>query len=226
LIGWRIGLIPQQHWPQRRSAGSDARKKVRMGDGFLDDEMLIARAQSGDRTAINSLVRKHEEAAYRYAYRLTRDPEVAADVVAEAFVRVYNAIQGFRGQSSFTTWLYRILTNCFLDLRKRDRHRDNLSLDESLRLEDSDVVPQLEDKGGTPQELLERVERERRVERALKSLPEYQRAMIVMFHAEGLSYEGIAEALDLPVGTVKSRLNRARIALRELLVRDEELFRL
>src|SRR5512146_2440526 len=99
-----------------------------MSERYLDDQMLISRSQSGDRSAFNQLIRKHEARAYQYAYRLTRNPEEAADVVAEAFVRVYNALHNFKGQSAFTTWLYRILTNCFLDIRKKERSRPSISL--------------------------------------------------------------------------------------------------
>ena len=191
---------------------------------YQEDEMLVQRAKQGDRSAVNALVQKHEERAYKFAYRLTRDPEEAADVVAEAFVRVFNALPNFRGQSTFTTWLYRILTNCFLDLKKKDKGKHNLSLDMALQTDESEVHRQIEDPTASPQDDMERVERERRLERAIRRLPEYQRALVVMYHAEGLSYDEIAGAMDLPVGTVKSRLNRARLSLRELLLKDRELF--
>lgn len=195
-----------------------------MGGGYLDDELLIRRAQTGDRAAFNALVRKYEERAYKYAYRLTRDPEEAADVVAESFVRAYNAIKNFRSKSTFTTWLYRILTNCFLDLKKKDKGRFDVSLDASLASEETEVFRQIEDPGASPHEAAVSAERERRIERALTRLPEFQRAMVVMYHVEMMTYEEMAAALDLPVGTVKSRLNRARLNLRELLEKHGELF--
>jgi len=188
--------------------------------------MLINRSQSGDRSAFNQLIRKHEARAYQYAFRLTRNPEEAADVVAEAFVRVYNALHNFKGQSAFTTWLYRILTNCFLDIRKKERSRPATSLEAALQTPDGELERQIEDPNRTPHEEAERNERERNVEAAVALLPEYQKAMIVMYHAEMMSYEEIASALDLPIGTVKSRLNRARLSLRELLLKDEELFKI
>jgi RNA polymerase sigma-70 factor, ECF subfamily len=193
---------------------------------YQEDEMLVSRAQTGDHSAYNALVRKHEQRAYKFAFRLTRDPEEAADVVAEAFVRVFNALPNFKGQSTFTTWLYRILTNCFLDLKKKDKGKYNLSLDASLQTDESEVHRQLEDPNASPQQDAERAERERRMQRAVHRLPEYQRALVVMYHAEQMSYDEIAAALDLPVGTVKSRLNRARVTLKELLSRDQELFQL
>lgn len=197
-----------------------------MSESYLDDQMLITRAQSGDKSAFNALIRKHEARAYQYAFRLTRNPEEACDVVADGFVRVYNALHNFKGQSAFTTWLYRILTNCYLDARKKEKNKQTTSLESVLQTPDGDLERQIEDTGPSPYEDVERAVREQSVEGAVALLPEYQRAMIVMYHAESMTYEEIAAALDLPVGTVKSRLNRARISLRELLVRDEELFRL
>ena len=197
-----------------------------MDERYQEDDYLIKRAQEGDQASFNALIRKHEVRAYHYAYRLTRNTEEAADIVAEGFLRVYNALGNFKGQSAFTTWLYRILTNCFLDIRKREKARPSVSLEASLQTAEGEVERQVEDHRPTPDLRLERDERERGVEAAVGMLPEYQRAMIVMYHAEDMSYEEIAAALDLPIGTVKSRLNRARLNLRELLVKDEELFRL
>ncbi len=197
-----------------------------MNESYSDDEMLIQRSQKGDRSAFDMLVHKHEARAYQYAFRLTRDPEDASDIVSEAFVRVYNALQNFKGQASFGTWLYRILTNCFLDMRKKERNRPVSSLESVLRTPEGEVERQVEDPGPTPLESTERKERARSIEFAVSQLAEYQRAMIVMYHAESMSYEEISAVLDLPIGTVKSRLNRARISLRELLMKDEELFNL
>ena len=194
-----------------------------MSERDQEDQMLISRAQAGDQSALNALIRKYEARAYQYAFRLTRNAEEASDVSSEAFVRVYHALPNFKGQSAFGTWIYRILTNCFLDMRKKDKGR-TVSLETTIRTEEGEIERQIEDTSGTPQDKLERDERIRRVQRAVRALPEYQRAMIVMFHAESMTYEDIASALDLPIGTVKSRLNRARLTLRELLARDEELF--
>lgn len=197
-----------------------------MLESYPDDRVLIERAQKGDRDAFDGLIKKHERRAYQYAFRLTSNPEEASDVVAEAFVRVYSALHNFKGQSAFTTWFYRILTNCFLDIRKREKSRPAVSLEAALQTPDGELERQIEDPSLSPHEESERNERGRSVEAAVAQLPEYQRAMIVMYHAEMMSYEEIADSLDLPIGTVKSRLNRARLSLREQLVKDEELFKL
>ncbi len=195
-----------------------------MTESGQEDAVLIERSQQGDRAAFNALIVKHEERAYHYAFRLTRNQEEASDVVSDAFVRIFNALKNFKGNSSFPTWMYRILTNCFLDIRKKDKSKLNVSLEQSMQGSDGEIVREPADRGPGPQEQTEKSERQAEMESAVNSLPEYQRAMIVMYHAENLSYDEIAAALDLPVGTVKSRLNRARLVLRELLLKHEELF--
>jgi RNA polymerase sigma-70 factor (ECF subfamily) len=197
-----------------------------MSDRILDDELLISRCQKGDRSAFDALINKYSARAYQYAFRLTRNPEEASDVVAEGFVRVYNALPNFKGQSAFTTWLYRIMTNCFLDIRKKEKSRATTSIETAISTSEGDVELQIEDESASPQDAIERSERERRFEKAVTNLPEYQRAMIVMYHGEMMAYEEIAAALDLPIGTVKSRLNRARLTLRDLLQKDAELFQI
>lgn len=195
-----------------------------MKDVCQDDALLIERFQKGDSTAFNTLISKHQARAYQYAYRLTRDSEQACDVVAEAFVRVYKALCNFKGDSAFSTWLYRILTNCFLDMRKKEKSRPWTSLDPMVHAEDGDLERQIEDPSLSPHQEAEFSERERTVSKAVERLPEYQRTMIMMYHVEMLSYEEIAETLDIPIGTVKSRLNRARLSLRDLLRTEQELF--
>lgn len=191
----------------------------------IDDIILIERAQKGDMQAFDALVSRYETKAYQYAFRMTRNQDVAADIVSDAFVRVFNALKNFRGQSAFGTWLYRILTNCYLDRKKRDRDKSTVSLDQPTA-PGGEMERQIEDDAPGPDDLAEQDARETTVQAALQKLPEYQQAMLVMFHVEMLSYDEIAAALDLPIGTVKSRLNRARVALREQLAPNEELFQI
>ena len=113
-----------------------------MSGQATEDAMLIERAQAGDRSALNQLVRKYEQRAYQFAFRLTRNPEEASDMVAEAFVRVYNALPNFKGNSQFTTWLYRILTNCFLDHRKKESKRQTVALEQTIGTDDGEVERQ------------------------------------------------------------------------------------
>lgn len=191
-----------------------------------DDQVLIERAKDGDRAAFDALVVKYQDRAYKYAYRLTRNQELAGDVVADAFVRVYSALKNFRGQSAFGTWLYRIITNCYFDRKKRNKESKNTSLNDTVSVKSGEIQRQYEDEGPGPDYLAERNARERLMNEALDEMQESQKAILVMYHVEALSYEEIAEALDMPIGTVKSRLNRARVALRDILAGHAELFQI
>jgi len=195
-----------------------------MTNATLDDITLVRRIQRGDRTALDQLVARHQARAYQYAFRLTRSQDEAADVVADAFVRVFKAIDGFKGDSAFSTWLHRIVTNCYLDRRKKANSRPAVSLDQELALGESEVERQFADPDMTPHDRAVQSQKESKIQEALKRLPEWQRAIVVMYHVDGLAYEEIAEILDLPMGTVKSRLNRARLALRDELAAEQELF--
>lgn len=185
------------------------------------DLALVERAQQGDRNAVDQLVTKYQARAYQYAYRLTGNQDDASDLVAEAFVRVYTALPKFRRDSRFTTWLFRIVTNCFLDQKKKEKRRPTTQLEDAwVGSEATSTIAERE----SPVESSERFEREKIMQSAIGQLPDNQRAMIVMFHMENLSYEDISATLDMPIGTVKSRLNRARLALREILDPYAELF--
>jgi RNA polymerase sigma-70 factor, ECF subfamily len=188
-----------------------------------DDAALIRRARAGDRQALDDLVRRHYRNVFNPASRLAHNYDDAQDIVTEAFIRVHNALPSFRGDANFTTWLYRIVKNVFLDERKKRRVRSHSSLEEMVDLEDSSVARQVEDPRPGPECAAERQERADVVQRAVMSLPETQRLMIGLYHFQHLSYEEIAEIIDLPIGTVKSRLNRARLALKNKLSASREL---
>lgn len=185
---------------------------------------LVARAQRGDREAMDSLVMRYRELAYQYAWRLCGDSDEAADVVAEAFARVYTGIDRFRRESRFSTWLYRIVVNCFLDMRKKDRRQTHASMEATVELEEGDVEKQFLSNEASPDAVAEANLRSEVLWRAIEGLPDVHRAIIVMYHVEMLGYEEIAAALGIPVGTVKSRLSRARLALKEALAPQMELF--
>jgi RNA polymerase sigma-70 factor (ECF subfamily) len=189
-----------------------------------EERVLIERSRRGDKAAFNQLVRAYERPLFNTAYRLCGSHDDAADMAQEAFIRAWNNLKSFRGDSLFSTWIFRIVTNVFLDDRKRKRARPQQSLDEALELEESRVARQFEDMSPGPEDLAEGEERQRILQRAISSLPEAQRVMVVLYHTQGLAYEEIAEITSLPMGTVKSRLNRARLALRDRLGPVAELF--
>jgi len=189
-----------------------------------DEAEIIRRCKQGDLSAFNELVKRYEKLVYNFAYRLTNNYDDANDIAQEALIRVFSAIKSFRGDASFTTWIYRITTNVFLDERKRARAHPHTSLDEHVELEESSIVRQIEDPAPQPLAQIEEKEVGNILNNAVSSLPEYQRTMVVLYHTEQKSYEEIAEIMNLPIGTVKSRLNRARLALKEILSPQRELF--
>ena len=188
------------------------------------ERQWIERSRRGDAAAFNHLVRAYERPIFNTAYRLCGSHDDAADMAQEAFVRAWNNLKSFRGDALFSTWMHRIVTNVFLDDRKRKRARPQTSLDEALELEESRVARQFEDMSPGPAELAEGEERQRILTAAIATLPDAQRIMVVLYHTQGLAYEEIAEVTGLPMGTVKSRLNRARLALRDRLGPVAELF--
>ncbi len=176
------------------------------------DRMLISRIKQGDMGAMNDLIKKYESRAYAFAHRLTKDETEAADIVADAFVKVWKSIKNFREDSKFTTWLYRIEANCFFDNIKSAHNRFNR---ETLELERS-IVENL--KNDCEDQMVASAlvkDQNAALKAALLKMPKGQRITLVMYYAESMSYEEIAEAMNTPIGTVKSRLNRGRLSLRD-----------
>jgi len=188
----------------------------------MDEQAFIRAAQKGDVAAFNQLVRGYQAPVYRTAYRVLGDAASAEDATQDAFISAYKHIRTFRG-GSFKAWLLRIVTNaCYDQLRVKQR-RPAASLDAML-LDPDNPAPGL-DRAVTesPQDFAERQELGAMIQRGLATLPHDQRMTLVLVDIEGLSYEDAADALATNVGTVKSRLSRARAALRDFLVQQEEL---
>ena len=171
------------------------------------DEELVARAQDDDVDAFDELVRRHRDMLFRVALRVCRDRADAEDVTQDAIVRAWRSIGSFRGDAKFTTWMYRIVTN--LALNKVSRRREHAT----------DDIPDPPDTGGVLDPARRAEDRERLdvALRALDRLTAEQRACLVLREVEGLSYEELAEVLDISVGSVKGRLFRARQDLADAL---------
>ncbi len=189
-----------------------------------EESLLILRAQQGERSAFDALVSLYKTRAYQFAMKLSGNEDDAADMVAEAFIRAFKAIQSFRSEASFSTWLFRILSNAYLDMHRRDKSRKQVSIEETMEGDDGEMQRQFADDAPNPQELAELSERSRALKRAIRTLPPDQRLMILLFHSEEKSYEEIADIIGHPIGTVKSRMNRARLNLRKILSANPELF--
>ncbi len=181
------------------------------------DDRLIAASREGDPAAFGELVRRYQERLYRTVARLVDSPEDAADVVQEAFLHAFRSLDGFKGDALFFTWLYRIAVNTAISLRRRKKSALSLHGAEAGTAGE----PHDPSDGSRPGHALERAEQGARVQRALARLSPEHRAVLVMKDMEGQKYEAMAGILGVPVGTVRSRLHRARMELRELLERDE-----
>jgi RNA polymerase sigma-70 factor (ECF subfamily) len=172
-----------------------------------DENALIEQAQHGDRNAFGELVSRYYPGVVRVVYRLCGDNRLAEDMAQEAFLRGWVALPSFHPQSSLRNWLYRIAVNATLDVLRR-RTEEPIE-DEALQM-----VP---DQAASPETTLIEKERVAQLQQAMRALPEAARSVLVLREYGGLSYQEIASVLDVPVGTVMSRLNYARNRLRELL---------
>src|SRR5574337_483225 len=176
------------------------------------DQMLVARVQRGDKTAFDVLVRKYQHKIVKLVMRYVHDSSEALDVAQEAFIKAYRALPGFRGDSAFYTWLYRIAINTAKNYLVAENRRP---VDHGVDLQDPEqyeMQARLRDMD-TPERLLLTEEIQHTVEKAIQELPEDLRTAIVLREIDGMSYEEIAHAMSCPVGTVRSRIFRAREAI-------------
>ncbi len=181
-------------------------------------EALVERAKEGDREAFGRLVDEYKDKIYNYVSRMLSDPYEAEDVTQEAFLRAYRSLPRFRGASSFHTWLYRIASNLAIDVvRKRKRTEPTFSLDEPLESEEGEYEREIPAETGGPEDMTTTRETQVAVRRAIMDLPEKLRNVMILYELQGETYEDIAEILDVPLGTVKSRLFNARNTLKEKL---------
>lgn len=180
------------------------------------DEILLCRAQKGDTDAFSEWIAPYETQVYRVCLHLTGNQEDAADCSQEAFIKAYRSIKSFRGDARPQTWLYRIAYNTCLDAMRKRRPQESLDAMEEDGAVFQDTSPQ-------PYEQLEKKERMRVLQNALNALPEIYKSVLVL-QLQGLSYAEIGQVVDISEGTVKSRVNRAKDKLKELIVSDRELF--
>lgn len=186
----------------------------------LSDADLAHQAQAGNLPAFNALVERHQSLAYNITYRLTGDRDAADDATQEAFLLAYRKIDQFRG-GSFRAWIARIATNCAYDsLRSKKRARTS-SIDDMV--EDEERCPALVSTGQSPEQHAVAAELSRAIMAAIGSLAPDHKAVVVLVDLNGLDYEEAAAALGVSLGTVKSRLSRARAKVRDALMAHPEL---
>jgi len=182
-----------------------------MGEKNVDRE-LVARVQGGDKKAFDLLVLKYQQKVLNLVMRYIRDHSEAQDVVQEAFIKAYRALAGFRGDSAFYTWLYRIAINTaknYLVAQGRRPPKDDIEAGDAEQYDNAHGLKEYD----TPEALAQKDELQHTVNAAIQDLPEDLRTAIMLRELEGLSYEEIANAMSCPVGTVRSRIFRAREAI-------------
>ena len=180
-----------------------------------DQEHIIARARRGDADAFEQLVAAYRNQVFRLALRMCGNEADADEVAQEAFLSAWKGLPNFRGESRFSTWLYQLTTHAAIDLMRREKRQ--------AAAEDIDGITAADD-GPSPHPQVERAETRREVRSALMQLPEEYRQVLVLRFMQELSYEEIGQTLKLPAGTVKSRLNRAKAQLKDILSRSGNLF--
>lgn len=181
----------------------------------MNEILLISRARGGDREAFGALVEQYRDNVYRLAYRMCGNAYDADEAAQEAFVAAWRALPNFRGDAKFSTWLYRLTTNAAIDVMRREKRHQTVGDGEMIDLADD---------ADSPQETVERTEQQEAVQKALATLSEEYREVLLLRYMEELDYAEIAEVLQLPSGTVKSRINRAKAALKTALLKSGNIF--
>ncbi|MGA2696550.1 MAG: RNA polymerase sigma factor [Terriglobales bacterium] len=193
--------------------------ETNVSEPVSDELKLVQAAKGGDVSAFEQLVKRYDRNVFRIAQHITQNREDAEDVVQEAFLKAYNNLQGFQGQSKFYTWLVRIAVNEALMKLRRRRPERMVSLDEEVKTEEDSVPREVADWSPNPEQQYNQAELREILTKTIQGLPPGFRMVFVLRDVEGLSTEETAEALNLSIPAVKSRLLRARLQLRERLSR-------
>jgi RNA polymerase sigma-70 factor, ECF subfamily len=188
-----------------------------------DDRVYVRRAMAGDDAAFAVLVQRYQVGLYNLASRMVRDRELARDLTQDIFLRVHRSLGRYDPVYPFKSWIYRVASNLCIDTIRRKRLA-TISLDAPVSLGEGETTTRdVRDPGADPHAELESADRARILTDALNHLPEAQRLVLLLRHQRDLSYEEIAITLDVPLGTVKARIHRAREALRRILEKDHDL---
>lgn len=210
----KLKAVEAKPMPDRssvRTAGETGTERARMSEAQVD-QLLVERVQKGDKRAFDLLINKYQHRIVSLVARYVSDQAEAMDVAQEAFIKAYRAIDRFRGDSAFYTWLYRIAINTAKNwLVARKRRPPNSDID-AADAEQYDMDSRLKEQG-TPEHELMREEIKRTVYDTIAELPDDLRTAIMLREMEGMSYEDIAVTMDCPIGTVRSRIFRAREAI-------------
>ena len=191
----------------------------------MTEKELLRKSKQGHLASFEELISTHQQKVYNIALRMLANEQDAFDASQEVFIKVYRNLDKFQENSSFSTWLYRITTNTCLDmLRKNKEKKNEISMDSPMEFEDREASFQLEDKKADVEEEILKRERRQALYAALEQLNEEHKKMIVLSELQGMSYQEIADITGTNIGTVKSKINRARISLKNSLLQFKELF--
>jgi len=180
------------------------------------EKIFLKKSQEGDIASFEQLIARHQQKVYNIAYRMMGNEEDAKDAAQEALIKIYKSVSKFRGDSGFSTWVYRIAINACKDELRKKKH-NIISLDKEIETEEGSIKNELADQGLKPDELVEQAELNETIQEAINQLPEQNRIAIILRDIQGFSYEDISSTLECPVGTVKSRINRGRKLLKDCL---------
>lgn len=177
------------------------------------DEILVVKATAGDSKSLESLVFRYQKKIFSFIFRMVFSVEDARDLTQEVFIQVFLSLDKFRGEAKFSTWLYRIASNKSLDFLRRDQ---KMKIIDTSKIDTLALMgPSLN--GNNPEQVFLQEEKIRRLRRLIAGLPDKYRLTLVLFHYENLTYQQIAETLDIPVKTVATRLYRSKLILKEQL---------
>ncbi len=187
------------------------------------ENILINKAKQGNITAFEKLITSYEKVVYNISYRMFNNEEDAKDISQEVFIKFYKNLDKFDGTSKVSTWLYRITVNTCIDEMRKRKGKETSSIDEVISMDEGDLKKQYQNDSKTPEEKLISKEDIDDLKKAIDSLSQNHKTLIVLRDIQGLSYSEIAEITDCSLGTVKSRLARARVQLKNIILKQKEL---
>jgi len=191
----------------------------------IPDNIIVQQIKEGKTESFEVLVERYQKQVYNIAYRYTGSRDDAYDLSQEAFLKAYRGINNFRQDSSFKTWIYHIVANVCRDYLRKDKKVHKVSIDEPVQSNDGDMEKQLTDNAKGPDEVYESKELSEFIQGIINNLQREYKEVIILREMQQLSYEEIAKVLNCSVGTVKSRLNRARKILKDRIIVDGEQFK-
>lgn len=208
---------------QDTSRAQEESRRENASESSLEDDKLVASAVKGDQEAFRKLVDKYQTPLYYHVVKMVKDREQVEDLIQEAFVKAFDNLKSYNTSYAFSTWLYRITTNHTIDYLRKKKLQ-TMSINEPVKTRDGEMNVQLPDADAGADRSIIRKQRQKIIRDAIHDLPEKYRQVIEMRHLEELSYQEISDALDLPLGTVKAHIFRAREMLYKELKSKREHF--